>query len=1045
MGDEYRYTAPADDTVALDSPIAESLLLNLDMNTDVVDVCESPQHSGDQIEDYSEKDVVLDSDDEGREQNEAINLVNGKSSPVIARFSGRDATGLLKRRQVPSGYFRRLCNKVTGRVFRHTDSPRNAMCNGESNAGRNCLYNGSRFEEHCVVMERASRSPDLKPIPTNTKEFHMDRQHPNMVRESPSEDALDERKLSSYESKSMDIQKDANYDCDLTEINYIESPEPAESHGKALDFVDRYLSLTDLGSYKDVGTRQTNRIRSPPPLRSKGSQSLAKRVSIGCCASKSMTFDWAEKLIEKDEYTSRRKNDSFFGFEGDKSGCLPVYQEPDNVILQKGMISGLQSEEKRPENVLSTNCLNRDSPNSDDIEKIESNSGICIAYDSTELDEQFDAELSRKNMEKGEQMRSAPDLLDIGMDTQMAAEAMEALVHAGPPMFDACFAHQGSSNTLLDSSGTVKVDSKSKDAAYPDEAFVGWRCKGKRSKCVKISTVQDKNASCSSAKQFKKRRTVAQLPASTNMMTEKPMTGKCLKSINPGDTRKMQSSKCGKPPGISVPQDEYGFTERESLKGFQKVHCVYGRRSKETTHRVQSDSPTKRRKVVSFHNDVREIGLAATCLKTDSGSSFKVKTETSKTDENSYLDVADRSLPQLNLWIYPKGKRSRQRVPLHSIRSSIQCSGPAATENNVEKYPVVNEEAHKRKLLVYTRRHKFSLDREHMGSSLRFTGELSSPSVNDNVVSDGQVENSVEFDRAKPLMQFGKLDDGKPSSLDPSGNVKSDALSNGHSMTLQVFEGSDKTKQSCNHVSRSPLMKELMRLGYAESLPDFLPKDSRRRKAKVKVCILFSQNLKTSILKQQRKIVARLGFSTVSCCSDATHFVTDKFVRTRNMLEAIALGKPVVTHLWLESCDQAGYVIDEKSYILRDEKKEKEIGFSMPLSLTRASRRPLLKGCRVLITANVKPSIDVINVLVKAAHGQVVQSTENVKTNLLILSCEEDYKICLPFLEKGASIYDSELLLNGIVTQKLEYERYQLFKDFRRKQPPSSGETAILS
>lgn len=77
--------------------------------------------------------------------------------------------------------------------------------------------------------------------------------------------------------------------------------------------------------------------------------------------------------------------------------------------------------------------------------------------------------------------------------------------------------------------------------------------------------------------------------------------------------------------------------------------------------------------------------------------------------------------------------------------------------------------------------------------------------------------------------------------------------------------------------------------------------------------------------------------------SDATHFVTDKFVRTRNMLEAIALGKPVVTYMWLESCGQASCFIDEKNYILRDFKKEKEIGFIMPVSLARSCQSPLLQ------------------------------------------------------------------------------------------------------
>lgn len=76
---------------------------------------------------------------------------------------------------------------------------------------------------------------------------------------------------------------------------------------------------------------------------------------------------------------------------------------------------------------------------------------------------------------------------------------------------------------------------------------------------------------------------------------------------------------------------------------------------------------------------------------------------------------------------------------------------------------------------------------------------------------------------------------------------------------------------------------------------------------------------------------------------DATHFIADEFVRTRNMLEAIAYGKPVVTHFWLESSGHASCLVDEQNYILRDAKKEKEIGFSLPVSLSRACQHPLLQ------------------------------------------------------------------------------------------------------
>jgi hypothetical protein len=61
------------------------------------------------------------------------------------------------------------------------------------------------------------------------------------------------------------------------------------------------------------------------------------------------------------------------------------------------------------------------------------------------------------------------------------------------------------------------------------------------------------------------------------------------------------------------------------------------------------------------------------------------------------------------------------------------------------------------------------------------------------------------------------------------------------------------------------------------------------------------------------------------------------------MLVSMASGKVVATPQWLESCCQAHYFVDEKKYILQDEKKERELGFSMHSSLAAARRKPLLK------------------------------------------------------------------------------------------------------
>uniref|UniRef100_A0A0D9ZU58 BRCT domain-containing protein n=1 Tax=Oryza glumipatula TaxID=40148 RepID=A0A0D9ZU58_9ORYZ len=63
--------------------------------------------------------------------------------------------------------------------------------------------------------------------------------------------------------------------------------------------------------------------------------------------------------------------------------------------------------------------------------------------------------------------------------------------------------------------------------------------------------------------------------------------------------------------------------------------------------------------------------------------------------------------------------------------------------------------------------------------------------------------------------------------------------------------------------------------------------------------------------------------------------------------------------------------------------------------------------------------------------------TKEVPDDLLVISCEEDYETCSPLLKRGASVFESELILNGIVIQKLEYERHRLFLD-RVKQTRST-------
>ncbi|KAG6700209.1 hypothetical protein I3842_08G101100 [Carya illinoinensis] len=499
----------------------------------------------------------------------------------------------------------------------------------------------------------------------------------------------------------------------------------------------------------------------------------------------------------------------------------------------------------------------------------------------------------------------------------------------------------------------------------------------------------------------------------------------------------------------------------------------------------QSDNPGERRYDSSIVQYRIKSHLAA-----DPVDVLSVREKCSKLDYNLCRDAGhcklnqrDQSVQEVtgiasylrsNPWRHPRGKRTSRNVRSYSNRPNSIYT-PLLTiygkESNIhscksQKRPEDNDKVKGKagsSICTYPhwRSSENDSDRSLSGKKFDKLGSRGAMSNCESAVIDATMF-PAGFCRARTLMQPGNLngkdsmsfaDDGeKTHKLEVLSNKSIETSGSESTVTFSSIKGISEAAANCmfydyhrkpcnKNLPKSSLLKEIMIIGVRESRPDLAWKDLRKRRDMAHVQVLFSQHLDNNIIKQQKKILARLGMSVASCSRDATHFIADKFARTRNMLEAIALGKPVVTHLWLENCGQASCLIDEKNFILRDYKKEKEIGFSMPVSLARASQHPLLKqGQRVLITPSIKPDREMITGLVKAVHGQLVERSQISAGNddlddLLILSCEEDHAICRPFLMRGAAIYCSELVLNGIVVQKLEYERHKLFTNqVKRKQ-----------
>ncbi|EPS74017.1 hypothetical protein M569_00739 [Genlisea aurea] len=98
-----------------------------------------------------------------------------------------------------------------------------------------------------------------------------------------------------------------------SESQSIGSPERrSESVDEALTFVDFYLSSGISGSHEiyEQCMNTPHRLKSPPSLRSKGSQRLAKRFSSGN-AMRSFEFEWSDDTKSLDRVATSEKMGSY--------------------------------------------------------------------------------------------------------------------------------------------------------------------------------------------------------------------------------------------------------------------------------------------------------------------------------------------------------------------------------------------------------------------------------------------------------------------------------------------------------------------------------------------------------------------------------------------------------------------------------------------------------------------------------------------------------------------------------------------------------------
>ncbi|KAL6210459.1 hypothetical protein ACLB2K_015691 [Fragaria x ananassa] len=788
-------------------------------------------------------------------------------------------------------------------------------------------------------------------------------------------------------------------------LSYVDSQEPGEeSQATALDFVDQFVSLNDDLSlnYPGIDTRKTTKVKSPPVTSTKGTQSLARMVELQSQNEKAKAFKWVD-LPEHGSfrYLDKKMESSLVNPKGKaQSNNVARKEKVRHANETKSISSGNGSKEK---SIIRN--LNKDITESEG--KI-GNESVNASEDH------LNEKPTELQLEPSDEGGDVADMFDIGLDTQIAAEAMEALAYGGPP---------GCNTVDVGSGGATESTAHIEHCSLEKSDFSNAGDISKNVNRRNRSTRIPRKAGASSETPSKKQELYPDLAAATNVKKSRFFGESCSNSAeaslcreSPKSVKKMKLQSAvdyskGGSGKHQATQSMLGSRSRRIEDGSNNGIITYRRKKRSlnaqspemiSSSEAGSDEPVEKTNNVK-KNDIK-------CYRRKKRKAAKESPVYVSSEGNSSSKACNL---KLGLRSHPKGKRTGRNAGKNFCRAPI----PSAP------FPLLGKDS--------------SPFDEKLERSNNMAGKEQS-SCSPPVVS---LNNNS--DRTLLELQSGKLVGTDPTFSGIECTAPSNSTT-GINVGLSKYVSHDYHKKQCNkNLPKSSLMKELIGLGVSESMPDFTWKDLRRRRSMAYVQVLFSQHLDDDIIKQQKKIIARLGISLASCSMDATHFIADQFARTRNMLEFIALGKPVVTHLWLESCGEANCLISEKSYILRDAKKEKEIGFNMLVSLDSAKRCPLLKGWKVFITPNIKPGKEMMTSLVKTAQGKPVEKAQistakgkRILDELLILSCEEDEAICLHFLEKGVAVYNSELLLNGIVTQRLEYNRHQLFTDVVKKVRP---------
>lgn len=596
--------------------------------------------------------------------------------------------------------------------------------------------------------------------------------------------------------------------------------------------MDRFLSSSNVDFFQEIEYGKATREKSPHVPSARGPLSLAKKIKARTQKEEKEPF----KLVDSDQ---NDKGTGMFCKNIEASSNFGSYRR---TYMRKGWKKGghLQNQGNFSRG---NRCE----------EKLVQGPGMVTENNNSIKELDVWSSATRENDNAYSSVEHTEDLPDIGLDTQIAAEAMEALAFVAPPGSHFDDAHQPENALDGSLSGSAENESRLKSSSCrrnPGLQSIITKSKKRNVSSCSLSTV----TSSSTCKQ-------------TDNQEPTPVSGKMKRISESKTTTEGQLENSTSSPICC----EHVSLEQVCSQGeyicFQPAAKDTKSRNHESRQPMVKDQPshhTERNISVKEEESIRhkrkEIGLVDDPLKSDARTKcLELYTNscgvTRKKRLNHKVQVspqlsASTSLLRTDSWVYPKrprGKRKRANVQINLDAPTILCI--EGKESRVR--PTRSLEG------------QDDVDK----SCFPHTRPLCKTSSIDNIRCLLQ-GNSVQPGSAGDAMNFENLHDMHPlllAHVEISSNKSVTQSCSEIPATVTPCEGlkisnanhiyNEHHKKPCDkNLPKSSLLKELIRLGVYEATQDLIWKDLRQRRDMTYVRVLFSKHLDDSVIKQQKKV-----------------------------------------------------------------------------------------------------------------------------------------------------------------------------------------------